>query len=92
VTDQQPHTPTTEEEIRHDFSERQAGAMNRAIARENFDRMIAAAEQRGAERAWDEGWNAGYFDYVEMIGNDDYQPQNNPYRADRITEQENNHA
>jgi hypothetical protein len=30
--------------------------------------------------AWDEGWNAGHFDYVEMIGNDDYQPQDNPYR------------
>lgn len=52
-----------------------------------WDRHIsevdAAAEQRGAARGWDEGWNAGYFDYVEMIGNDDYQPQNNPYRTDQ---------
>lgn len=50
MTTNHKHTPNTEADIREDFSSRQAGAINRAIARENFDRMIAAAEQRGADR------------------------------------------
>ena len=51
MTTNHKHTPNTEADIREDFSNRQAGAINRAVARENFDHMIAAAEQRGAVKA-----------------------------------------
>ena len=51
MTANHERTPKTQDEICEDFSNRQAGAINRAVARENFDRMITAAEQRGAVKA-----------------------------------------
>lgn len=98
MSEQLPHTPHIEEVCSayvqyHHFNS--YGSDDSEETEKSFYRMIAqiesAAEQRGAARGWDEGWNAGYFDYVEMIGNDDYQPQNNPYRVNQI-EQENNDA
>lgn len=38
--------------------------------------------QEQLAEAWDEGWNAGNFDCIELLGNTDYQPQRNPYRSD----------
>lgn len=91
-SDNHEHTPSIEEEIRHDFSERQSGAMNRAIARQNFDRMIAAAEQRGAARALRDAATAIEKNNIVFDG-DHYQPCNScmsihmnwlDYRADQI--------
>lgn len=48
----------------------------------------AAAEQRGAERGWDQGYAAGVHDYVAAISDPTDHGTANPHRADQIGAQD----
>ena len=100
MTDQ-PYTPTTEEvlaTLRSNYqvvmTERQEDDTDRLVEYgAHFDSVIArieaAAEQRGAERGWDQAIDYAWDDSAIYQADAARAKSKNPYRADQI-EQENN--
>lgn len=87
LTGQQPHTPTTEV-IRETYIGEPPYTLY-GYTEEEFDRWLAtveaAAEQRGAARAWDEGFEGAYR-MAKGYGHVDHwmDSPENPYRADQM--------
>lgn len=96
MTANHEHTPTTQNvqnayvDTRYNLASEQGEfpppIMERYAEFERwYKKVIAAAEQRGAAQAWDEGYQDGYNDGLSDGHNLDNMrdPNENPYRTDR---------